>query len=66
MTDTVVVREGATVTVVTQLAGAPATITPLADQVVEVVTDVKQGPPGPSGTDDFNLDLALIYQIAKL
>jgi hypothetical protein len=43
----------------------PETLT-LDPTAIEVVEAIAQGPPGPPGSDDFDLDLVLIYSINKL
>lgn len=46
--------------------GGGETVVVVASAEMEIVEVAEQGPPGASGTADFNDDIALIYQIAKL
>lgn len=44
--------------------GGPAVV--IEDLLLEIIAESAQGPPGPAGTASFDLDLVLLYQIAKL
>ena len=46
--------------------GDEAVVIEIEVPAIEIIETAEQGPAGPSGTDAFDNDLALLYQIAKL